>query len=950
MSNIYSLKIVKNGVAIQRKQIATGLSKAGVPLTLKADADLTYVLQDEGGGKPLAKIKTHFEGRDLHVVIDADDQQNTHLVLQNYADVQNSSAIATPSRLGELVVFKTDTAAAAGGMEGVTTWVAPGIDDGSSVSLSSPLVWVGGALAAAAVSHGSSSSNPTSTASTSDTALSKINTYINAAAPTTASTPVLKDYTDAGITGIVDSTMAAAVNSALKPLGTTTVSDAQQVVNAYLKVWNKANGAAPDNETNDPTAADYQKLGVSPLPTGNGVALLNDIVKTHLPADIDTIGKLKAFATIASNIMLAAADNSVTLPVTDLNSIGLADITSGNVAAFLSAITASANDGSGVSTIAQLKAISASYIKILAEADGVKANTIDPAKLATSVDFKNIGAVIGKAGDNSTQSGAALNLLNEVIDASASTAVDTVKEISDLAAIVDKVMTLSTSAAGQGAGVGLKLSDLVALGVTGVTADNLAQVVEAIRLTQSANGTAVDTVKELQAAADLGVIMAYADTAPGTNTHVAPTLTHYTNVGLLGVDSGGHKAITSVNLAAINSAVEALTSAGVSSQAKLQTVVDAYSKVLAEADGTKANTLDANKLTVADLQALGALSAYDAQNGAIGGTVTGKALGPSNQGQQAAALKLLNDVVDGRTNAQVDTIAELNQLNIVVDKVMDVANGSTSALTVADFAAVGINGVTNANLSKVVANIAATHADSTHGTDGTLVDTLPELQALASLAVVQTYALDPTVAPTAQTYSTDLGFTDITSNANLATAVNTVLTAQHNGSITLNEVHTLALDFQSILNEATNGVTNNNPNPTAAQYEDVLLNLGHVFHGGVLNTTTDIHSNALSLLNEVVMHKTQFGVNTLGQVDALATVVDHIMNKAVDPSGTVSGNVTLAELTSLGWVTNGWSDSANPNKTIAINNAIRATDDSGVGVHTWDQLQAILNSTAVIQA
>ena len=82
MPNIYTLKVVKNGITIQRKQIASGLNKGVTPLTLKADADLTYVLQDESGGKPLPKIQTRFVGPDLHVVIDAADAQNTHLVLK----------------------------------------------------------------------------------------------------------------------------------------------------------------------------------------------------------------------------------------------------------------------------------------------------------------------------------------------------------------------------------------------------------------------------------------------------------------------------------------------------------------------------------------------------------------------------------------------------------------------------------------------------------------------------------------------------------------------------------------------------------------------------------------------------------------------------------------------------------------------------------------------------
>ena len=944
MSNIYSLKLIKNGVTVQRKQIATGIGKGVVPLTLTAAADLTYVLQDESGAKPVIKIKTRLVGEDLYVVIDGTDEQNTHLILRNFADVQNSSALATTGKAGELVIFKANPATTlSGGAEAQTTWVAPGMDDASLLSFSSPVVWLGGAALVAAVASGSSSSAN----SPSITALAKINAYINATGTAVVSPPVLKDYADAGITGVLDNAMATAINTALKPLGTATVATAQTVVDAYLKVWNKANGAEADNTTNDPTAADYAQLGLTPLPKSNAILLLNDIIKTRLTTDINTITKLNTYVSIANNIILTAAGNTVSLTKDDFNTIGMPDLTAANASSLVSAIAASATDGSGVSSVTQLKTISTAYQKILAQADGIKLNTTDANKIATSADYKNIGAVIGKAADSANaQSGAALNLLNDVLDGLNNTAVDTVKKVNDLAAIVDKIMTLSTATSPATAtAVGLKLSDLATLGVTGVNADNLAQVVEAIRLTQSANGAAVDSLKELQAAADLGVIMTYADTAPGVSAHVAPTLNQYISAGLLSVENGSQKAVTSNNLAAINSAVEALASADVSSTAKLQAVVNACSKLLAAADGVKANTLDAGRLSVADLQVIGALSAYDSTNGAIGGSATAKALGTGPQ--QTAALKLFNEVIDGRTSVQVDTVAELNQINIVVDKVMDVANGSAPALSAADFTTIGIFGVTSGNLANVVTNIAAPLAS-----DGTRADTLSELQAFASLAVAQTYSNDPTnsPAPTASTYSTDLGLTGITNSSNLAIAVNSVLAAKRNGSISMAAVQGIALDFQSILNEATNGVFNSNPDPTAAQYENVLMNLGHVFHGGALNTSTDIRSNALALLNDVVGHKSANRINTLAQLDAIATVVDHIMKKAVDPTGTGSGNVTFTELSSLGLNVNGWSEVNYPNKLIAMNNAIRATDDTGLGVRTWDQLQAILNSTAVLQA
>jgi hypothetical protein len=249
-------------------------------------------------------------------------------------------------------------------------------------------------------------------------------------------------------------------------------------------------------------------------------------------------------------------------------------------------------------------------------------------------------------------------------------------------------------------------------------------------------------------------------------------------------------------------------------------------------------------------------------------------------------------------------------------------------------------------LAKVTAGISATHNDSAHGSDGTLVDTLAELQAIASLAVVQDYANYGASAPNtpnALTYSADLGFADISNNANLANAVNSSLVVKHNSSISLADVHQLALDFQSILNEATSGLSNTNPNPTAAQYENVLSNTSHQFHAGSLNSTANLSSNALALLNDVVLHKPPSAVSSVSQLESLATVVDHIMSTA---SGASGNNVLFGELfNTLGMANaNQFSDFTNSSKTTALNTAIRNTADTGEGVHTWDQLQFILNA------
>ncbi len=949
MSNIFSLKVIKNGQVLLRKQLTGGTRKNLALMSIPAEADVTYVLQSETGGKPLTKIVTKQVGKNLLLTLDAEDSQSPQLLIENYYEFEQSSAIATASRTGVLMAFKpeTDTSLFSSGAEatgGMSTWVTPGAESASGLAAVSPLVWAGGALLVAAASHSSGGSGGTDTSAT---ALAKISTY---ASSSTAAAPLASDYEVSGFSNVTVSNVAA-INSAVNRVRADSAPKVQTVITAYLKILAEANGTSDDTTTTDPLITDYQALGIQlpNNPSSAHLSLLNDIVKNRITADVMSVAKLDGLSAIADKILLTAQGNILSTPLTatDFNSIGLSDITASNVGAFLSAIDASADNGSGVSNLTQLKAIDTAYLKILAEANGVKGDTTDLSKLATSNDFKAIGASIGKAGDTAdVQQSAALKLLNDVIDGQTSTAVDTVKEITDLAKTIEKVMNISKAANTTDAqAFDLKLAELNALGLTGATADNLAQVTEAIRLTQAADGSSLDALKKLQAAVDLGVVMAYADTpAAGTVPHIAPTLSQYTSLGLPTLDAGGHKAITNSNLSAVNSAVEALGSVDVNTTTKLQTIVDAYSKVLTQANGIKADSLDANKMTLDDFTSLGALNNYDATTGAVGGNTHSKAV-TSADAQHTAALKLLNDVIDGRSATQVDTIAEINQLNILVDKVMDVAAGHTpsSPITVNDLNAMGLNSVTSNNLAKILANLQANPSAT-----GEAADTLNELQSFVSLAVVQTYSADPSGAsplPSLQDYK-DLGMTDVTAwNSNLQTAVNSVVAASHNPNITFSTVHEIALDYQSILNEATSNIANTNLNPTAAQYEAVLLSTAHVLHGGVAGSTADVHSNALALMNDIVGHKAPASVDSLNELDSLANVVDKVISAA---SGTTT--VSFNDLMSLGLDTHNWNDISYTSKISKINTLIAATDDTGYGVHSFNLLQDIINSSAVLNA
>ncbi|MEY4317131.1 MAG: hypothetical protein RI902_939 [Pseudomonadota bacterium] len=951
MTNIFTVKLLKNGQLIQQRQVHTGLAESTGAVRIKAQADTVYVLSSETSKKSVSKIATQRIGTDLHMVLDDSTKGKPQLIIEGYFEPNQNSALATMGSEGELVLFSAQSQQpmqATADSNPVLVQTANGADASWWGSPGVQLAMIaGGILAFSAVKSKSSDSAQPSQ--------NTIVAYATGAAQ--ATTPTDATYKEAGYTGVTTSNVGA-INSALQRTRTQDSSGIQKVITTYQKLIDKANGNTADTTTNDPTLSDYQALGIVLLnieraSNGNALGLLNDIVKSRNLGDINTVSKLDGFASIADKIMLLAKGDvpSSPLSMAELNSIGLSDVTEGNIAAIRSAIGASTDDGEGVKSVTQLKDIQTAYLKVLAQADGTKGNTVDASKTPTASELQTLGVALGKAGTkDDAQQVNALKLLNDVIDGLNNAAVDTVAEISALATTIDKVMNVAKAANNADAiAVGLMVSELTGLGLSGVTNDNLAQMVEAIRLTQSSDGSKVNTFKQMQSAIDLGVIMQYAESLPSASTgHVAPSLSQYLSAGLTSVDVGTNKAISANNLLAINSAVEAVQANNVNSLDKLQKVVNAYAKLLTLADGVKANTTDV--LTPEEYSLLGALTTFDVNTGATGATgtnsYTSKAANDSSSPQKVTALTLLNDVINARVSSQVDSIAEINLMSAAVDKVLDQANGTpTATLKVSDFSLLGIQNVTDANLAQVVANL---HTAAGTQTDGQPIDTLAEIQKSVSLAVVQMYADNSSnnsnTTPTLQIYK-DLNFSDISWDNALVTAVNTVIDSKSKSDINLSSLEGIVIAFESILAEATNGVNNKNTDPTASIYETVTGSSTHIFSVNNANLPM-LDDNALVLMNQIVQHKTPDQLNSLVKVELLAKQVDQLMKLASN-----TGTITFTDLSSMGFsIPSGWSDYNTPNKINKFSQLVVAGADAGDEINSWEKVQNIINSSAVISA
>jgi hypothetical protein len=197
------------------------------------------------------------------------------------------------------------------------------------------------------------------------------------------------------------------------------------------------------------------------------------------------------------------------------------------------------------------------------------------------------------------------------------------------------------------------------------------------------------------------------------NTQTAPILSNYIDLAVKGVDAS--------NLSAMNSAVDALSRTQVDTLTKVQTMVTAYAKILAEANGAAADDTPDSNPTANDFHAIGA-NVGQAGVGIHGGADLA-----------SSALALLDDAIAGLSTSAVDTVSEINDLGSAVDDVMNLAKLATGSaipattLTVADLTLLGVNtGLVNtaAELMAIQTAIIGT-ADSGSG-----VSTILALQAI----------------------------------------------------------------------------------------------------------------------------------------------------------------------------------------------------------------------------
>jgi hypothetical protein len=601
----------------------------------------------------------------------------------------------------------------------------------------------------------------------------------------------LSTYTDAAISGVTVANIGA-VNTLIAELAssvTDTSAEVQEAVNAYVALLNTADGVA--NGVDAITLAQFQTLGLGVINTASESQLLNSVIDVASVSSIDTWAELDYLASIVNRVSVLAAGGTPSPPLSadDLARLGITGATSNNLTEILNAIAATTDDGSGVSSLSLLQnVVNLGITNAVANSRAVIANYEGSSGVPTLGDFANSGVtgvthanlssvnsflVVIPASESDTQSevqatvdalskiataangfadgGASLNatdyaalglssintasevnLLNDVLDSKAAHAVDTYSEVSAIASIVQRIIG---EASGTVASPELTPQDFAALGISGVTTNNIEAILSAIRGSNSNNTPITDlsslrtlVASAVEQARDAAILVI--SQFDGSPNSVAPSLADFANAEVSGV--------TINNIVAIRTAFAVIDGSASDSTTEISAVVNGYVAVLAGADGVaNANV----SLSVAEYQGF-EIRAID---------TTDKAA-------------LLNAVLDQKVRALVDEYQEIVVLSEIVSDLFLLATGGEliNEISIERLSLLGISGVTPENISLVLRAITNLNGD-TSGLNSLLklqniVDTVRTNQANA-LVVIKSYDGTNTV-PTLTTFE-NLGITGV---------------------------------------------------------------------------------------------------------------------------------------------------------------------------------------------
>ncbi len=706
----------------------------------------------------------------------------------------------------------------------------------------------------------------------------------------------------------------------------------------------------------------------------NAATLLSHAIDRSNRDEVDTVAELDSLADIASRIIRIAAGKSDTISADEWKRLHLSpELTADQLRIVLPSIAATADDGSQVNTLALLSARASNalgsaqrisryaddatqseplpgdyqILGVTGVDDALLLGAINSALASAAIDaeqvrlpaqvqsivnaYRVILAQIGNGnaarptaaasdyeaiGVTPPQTTASLSLLNSALANGGKRRedIDTVNKLLPLVRASDTVIHIAAD----------DLSDLPAtaadhaqalqsalgqLGVSGLRADSMAAVLAVLRASRD-DGSQVDTLAELQTLADTARnaqtrINAYAEDAAQN----APTLADYTGMGVTGADRVGVSALNSVLAGA------KIGAAQVTSPELLQGIVDAFERILSEANETPTSgNRPASDQDLVD-DATPGNDPLAAHYTTLGLTIWGLTdpAGPSDK--TAEHLSLLNDALKHKSRDQVDSLNKLEALGAAVALFLDGRGVSTldEAGRQKWAEAARLLGLHNlvvsaegGNLDALVQTIRSKNADQ--------IDTVAELQGLLdrgndALAAIIAYANDSNANPppsladyvaTGITAGSGAVTVDMNNHSNINAAV-----AKLTGPDveTRTKLKTVVQAYNTILSAADGAMGDNSGAALqASHYRAIGVNLDSLAGATPANP---IDADKLALFNSVVGAQTKAGVGTPERLESLAATVGDLIRlareSAADPvSAQQAFTLDLTRLHNLG--------------------------------------------------
>jgi hypothetical protein len=568
-------------------------------------------------------------------------------------------------------------------------------------------------------------------------ALAKISDYANQAAG--AATPQLSDFEDAGITGLVagDIAMIDALliqKEAADDGIATTPFGIQSVVNAGLAAIFKIRDAAENNTavSGSLSVDDYTAVGID----------ANDIVDVDaLNSALDSqpvngviarsFTSLSEVVTAVKNLLINADEGNagadgVPLTADDLIAMGVSGLvaTSGEPAKQTAAI-AIFNDlidtkaDADVDTVVKTQALYEAVQAVLRTAIG-------DTPMVTKAQLGLLGFDVDDGGVITDVTDSNLSAIQQVlINLNLDTDFTNLTSLAQLQTLTNNAISalnaLEAAAQGDDASAIAATTAFSDMGVTTVTssggtagtANNLAAI-KTVLASTAITGSDADTYEDVKALVDsYNVLFAYAE---GGSTE--PELTDYQALGLSDIT-------TADQLAVMNSLIATMNDASlIDTAAKLQAKATAVAHILSTTEVIDVEGIDAalvedaktggsdvesisDYLTTTDLEALG--FTYDTSSTLVdSGTAKADITDKNLDSIRLAVANTADDHSDVLDFAALKTLVEntAKAANTIQAYGAADISSSTPAPTADDYTAIGVTGVTDANVSAINSSLA----------------------------------------------------------------------------------------------------------------------------------------------------------------------------------------------------------------------------------------------------